>query len=99
MVVIMGTVRIDPARLAGARLAMEAMVTASRAEPGCRHYAYAEDLLEPGLIQVSEHWLDRDAVAFHFATPHMAAWHAQMQALGLYDRNLQIFDAGEPQPL
>ena len=37
---------------------MERMIAASRAEPGCLGYAYAEDILEPGLIRVSEAWQD-----------------------------------------
>jgi len=72
MIIIMGTVRISADRINEARPAMAAMVAASRAEPGCRLYAYAEDLLEPGLIRVSEQWIDQAALSAHFETPHMA---------------------------
>ena len=53
-VVIIGTVRLPPQNLYRARPVMAAMVAASRAEDGCLEYAYAEDLLEKGLIRVSE---------------------------------------------
>ena len=59
MVVVMGTVRVDPDAIERLRPAMEAMMAASRAEDGCLTYAYALDLLEPGLVRVSELWTDR----------------------------------------
>ena len=33
---------------------MHKMIASSRDEPGCLHYSYAEDVLEPGLIHVTE---------------------------------------------
>ena len=50
MVIVMGTVRVDPEAIERLRPAMEAMMAASRAEAGCLTYAYALDLLEPGLV-------------------------------------------------
>jgi len=98
MVIIMGTVRLDPKRLDAARPAMAAMVEGSRAEAGCLHYAYAEDVLDRGLVRVSEFWSDHDALALHRTAPHMAAWRAAWPDLGLRDRDLQIIEAGEPRP-
>ena len=62
MVIVMGTVRIDPAAVEALRPAMQAMMAASRAEDGCLTYAYALDLLEPGLVRISETWTDRTAL-------------------------------------
>jgi quinol monooxygenase YgiN len=58
MLLIIGTIRLPADRLAAARPAMASMIEASRAEPGCLEYSYAEDVLEPGLIQVKERWTD-----------------------------------------
>ena len=95
----MGTVRLPPANLAAARPAMAAMVEASRAEDGCLTYGYAEDVLEPGLVRVTEVWRDQAAVDFHFATPHLAAWRAQWPGLGISERRLFAYEAGDPTPL
>ncbi|MEY2884924.1 MAG: hypothetical protein RL490_2648 [Pseudomonadota bacterium] len=98
MIVIIGTIRIDSRHRTATLAAMQAMILASRAEPGCHRYGYAEDVLEPGLIHVHEVWDDADSLAAHFASPHIAAWRAQWPALGIHDRNLVRYsaDAGTP---
>lgn len=98
-ILILGTIRLPAGRLDAARAAMAAMIAASRAEDGCLDYAYAEDVLEPGLIRVSESWRDRDALARHFASAHIAAWRAAWPALGISDRALRLYEAGAPEPV
>jgi len=99
MLVILGTIRLPPERLAAARGPMAAMVAASRAEEGCIDYAYAEDVLEPGLIRVSEIWRNQAALDLHFQTPHIAAWRAAWPDLSIHDRRLTAYDAGNPRPV
>lgn len=96
MLVVVGTVRLPAARLAAARPAMARMVAASRAEDGCLDYAYAEDIGDPGLIRVIEVWRDQMALDRHFAMPHLAEWRAAWPALGIGERDLRVFEAGEP---
>ena len=98
-VVIVGSVRLPPERLNEARPHMAAMVAASRAEDGCVVYAYAEDLLEPGLIRVSEIWRDQAALDAHARSAHIQAWRAVWTGLGLHDRQLVAYDAGAPRPI
>ena len=95
MIIIMGTVKLPPDRLDGAKPAMQRMVDASRAEPGCLAYAYAQDLLDPATIHVAEQWRDRAALTEHFATPHMAEWRGMMGGLGLTGRDLRVFESDE----
>jgi quinol monooxygenase YgiN len=82
-----------------AKGAMSAMIAASRGEDGCLVYAYAEDVAEPGLIRVSELWRDRDALARHFASAHLAAWRAAWPQLGVSDRSLVLYEVGDPEPV
>jgi quinol monooxygenase YgiN len=98
-VVIVGTVRLPPEHLDDARPHMAAMVAASRAEDGCIVYAYGEDVLEAGLIRVSEVWRDQAALTAHTQSPHIAAWRAAWPALGLHDRQLVAYDAGVSRPI
>jgi quinol monooxygenase YgiN len=99
MILILGTVKLAPDKLDGARAAMERMVDASRAEEGCIAYSYAQDVLDSETIHVIEKWRDRDAVAFHFATPHMAEWRGVMGSLGLNGRDLKVFETDEGAPV
>jgi len=99
MLIILGTVRLPPDNLAQARRHMAAMVTASRAEDGCTHYAYAEDVFEPGLIRVSEVWRDQTALDGHLQSPHIQAWRAVWPELGLHDRRLTAYEAGSSRPV
>ncbi|MGE8318371.1 MAG: putative quinol monooxygenase [Comamonas sp.] len=96
MLLIVGTVRLPAENLDRARPAMRAMVEASRAEPGCLEYGYAEDVLVPGLVHVKELWRDQAALDAHFASTHIAAWRAAWPALGIGDRDLRVYEVGEP---
>ena len=99
MLLIMGTVRIDPAKLAEARPAIETVITATRAEDGCISYAFAQDLLDRGLIRISEAWRDGDALKAHAASPHMAVWREAYASFGITERNLKVHQADEGRAL
>lgn len=95
MILVLGTVKLAPERLAGAIGAMGKMVTASRAEPGCIAYSYAQDLHDPETIHVVEKWRSREALTEHFATPHMAEWRGVMGGLGLSGRDLRMYETDD----
>ena len=88
MIIVAGTVRIDPSRRDAAREVMERMITASRAEDGCIEYSYAVDVLDPSVIRVYEVWRDRESLQAHFRTPHLQAWRAAWHGFGITDRKL-----------
>ena len=98
MLVIIGTIRLPAERLDEARPAMQRMILGSRTEPGCIDYSYAQDVLDAGLIHVTEVWSDRSALDAHFRSPHIAEWRASWPALGIGERNLVLYEAGEPMP-
>jgi len=77
---------------------MRAMIEASRAEEGCLAYSYAEDVLDRGLVRISELWRDDAALEAHFRSAHIAAWRAAWPRLGLGERNLRRYEVGEGEP-
>ncbi len=97
--VVAGTVRVPPDRLEDFRPHMIAMMTASRAEDGCRVYGYAEDVGEPGLIHVFEVWRDQAALDAHALTDHMARWRAAWPGFGVSDRRLIAYEVAGERPL
>ncbi|PSJ37773.1 antibiotic biosynthesis monooxygenase [Sphingomonas deserti] len=99
MLLVVGTIRLPARNLAAARPVMKRMAEASRAEEGCVEYGYAEDVFDPGLIHVKELWVDRGALDRHCAAPHLAEWRATWAALGIGDRDLRVYEVGEPRAL
>ena len=99
MLLIVGTIRLPAGKLESARPVMAEMLRASRAEDGCLDYSYAEDVLDPGLIRVSELWRDREALDRHFASAHVARWRAEWPRLGIGERNLKVYEVGDPRPV
>jgi quinol monooxygenase YgiN len=97
--IIAGTVRVPPDKLAALKPHMQKMLAASRAEDGCVTYSYGEDVAEPGLIRVFEAWRDQAAIDAHFASPHMAEWRAAGAQLGVADRRLSLYEVTAERPL
>lgn len=91
-VAVIGQFRIPAERMDEARPAMRKVMDATRAEDGCIEYNYAEDVLDPGLIRVSEVWASREQLAAHLKTPHMAVWAEERAGLGLTGRAITVYD-------
>ena len=45
-----------------------------------------------------EVWRDKAALDAHFSSPHIAKWRSSWPALGIGERNLVLYEAGEPMP-
>ena len=96
MLLIIGTVRLPSENLKNARISMQQMVDASRAEDGCAEYVYAEDLFDAGLIHIKELWRDQEALNRHFESEHIKVWRETWPIFGIGERNLKLYDLGEP---
>jgi quinol monooxygenase YgiN len=92
MVIIAGTLRVPPEKLAAFKPHMEKMLLASRAEDGCLTYSYAIDVQDPGLVRVFEAWRDQSAIDAHFHAPHLAEWRSSWSAFGVSDRKLSLYE-------
>ena len=88
-VILAGTVRFPPDRMAESKARMLEMMRLSRAEDGCIAYVYSEDLAEPGLIHVFEIWRDEAALHGHHTSPHFVAWRASRDEIGMSDRRMK----------
>lgn len=98
MLMVIGTARLGEGALEAGHGALEAMVAASRAEPGCIDYAYAIDILDPSTLRITEKWVDEGALAAHFQTPHMAAFQKALGSLDVTITDVRKFqtDGGAP---
>ena len=99
MIIVAGTVRIEPSKLQEARGIMERMITASRAEDGCHAYSYSVDVLDPAVVHVFELWQDEATLQRHFQTPHLHEWRAAWSSFGISDRKLSMHTVSSSRPL
>jgi quinol monooxygenase YgiN len=98
-VIVIGQFRFPPEKMEAARGPMRKVMLATRAESGCVAYNYAEDVIDPGLIRVSEVWETREQLTTHLQTAHMAVWAEERAALGLSGRDIAVFEADGGTPL
>lgn len=99
MILLAGAIRFPPANVSAAREAMARMIEATRLEEGCRHYAFGEDVLEPGVIRISELWRDQAALDTHAASTHMREWREAGRDLGVHGGDLRVYEVDEGRPL
>jgi len=91
MLILSVFLRVPPDQVEVLRPHMEAVIAASRAEPGCLFYTLAEDIAEPGLIRAFEVYTDDAALKAHGESEHFKAWRA---ASGQYPReDRTLYDA------
>lgn len=79
--------------------AVVAMMQASRAEDGCLDYTFARDLADPNTLVLFERWRDREALAAHGASAHMAEFQKVLAANPPEARELRIYETDEGAPL
>lgn len=88
MLIVAGTIEVDPDHRDAMFAAVAPMVEATRAEPGCRAYVFSPDPDDPGLVHLYELWDDQAALDAHFASDHMAAWQARSADLPIRGRDI-----------
>ncbi len=99
MLVIAGTIQIDPSKVSEATPASLEVMEATRAESGCISYSFSADLGKPGLIHVFEEWQSQDDLDAHFKTPHMAKFQQAMAGFGIQGMKVQRYEVSSVKPL
>ncbi|MGH0030117.1 MAG: putative quinol monooxygenase [Myxococcota bacterium] len=99
MLVIAGTISIDPAKREEAIQAAIEMMEETRKEPGCISYTFSADLSEPGDFRIFEEWESQQALDAHFEAPHMAKFQGQMGGFGVRGMKVQRYEVASVGPL
>jgi quinol monooxygenase YgiN len=99
MILIAGTVDVDPERREAALAAGRPHMEATRGWPGCLDYLWSADPLVPGRIYVYERWSDRESLAAHFAGPHYRAMRDTIAAHGIRGVAVLKYRAGRSEPV
>lgn len=99
MLVVAGTIEIDPANRDAAVAAALRMMEETQREPGCLSYTFSADLAEPGRFRIFEEWQDEAALHAHFKAPHMAAFQKAVAGLGVRRMAIQRYDVSAVGPV
>ena len=92
MLVIAGTITIDPAKLEEAKQAATIMMAETHKEPGNAQYVFSGSFSDGGVVHIFEEWESQEALDFHFKTPHMAEFQAKVGSLGVKDMKLKKYE-------
>lgn len=83
MVIVAGTITVDPSKRTQLETAFDRMRAATLKEAGCIEYQAYADRKDPSTVLVFEKWQSEDALRAHFATPHMAEFGAALAQAGV----------------
>ena len=98
MIVVNGIITASEDSIAAMKAAIAKMEAASQAEDGCHDYTFSVELNNPAVMRITECWESMDALAAHFATPHMAEFQAAMAAHPPSSVEVKFYEASEVQP-
>jgi len=93
MIIVGGTIRIDPDKREAFLPHAKKMLAATRQEAGCLVYSYAFDVEDAGLVRIYEAWQSRAHSDAHYEVPHMADWRAALKDLGAHSRAIKAYDS------
>ncbi len=99
MLVIAGSIVIDPAKREAAIAAALEMMKVTRQEAGCISYTFSADLTDPGGFRIFEEWESQAALDAHFKVPHMAKFQAAMGGFGVKDLQVKRYEISSVGPL
>ncbi|MDH3681957.1 MAG: antibiotic biosynthesis monooxygenase [Acidimicrobiia bacterium] len=99
MLIIAGTISVDPDHRSRFLDEVAPMVAASRAEDGCQAYVFSADPTDTDLIRLYELWDSEDALAAHFASDHMAEWRERSAKLPVTARDIAKYTVSTVSPL
>lgn len=99
MIILSGTVDVEPERRDAALQVGLPHMRATRAQSGCLDYNWGADLLTPGRIYVYERWESQAALEAHFAGPHYRAMRDTIAAHGLSGANVLKYRISLSEPV
>lgn len=98
MILIAGTIDVDPQKRDAAIEAGRPHMEATRAWKGCLDYVWSADPLVEGRIYVLERWEGEEDLAAHFKGPHYLAMRNTIASFGIRGVDVQKYrnDLAEP---
>jgi quinol monooxygenase YgiN len=99
MIIVMGHAKLGAGEIDRLKDAMAKQIEATNAEPGCLHYGYSRDVLDPDTLIISERWTDQAAIDGHFKSAHMAEFNAVLATAKVLGLSVKAYENGEVRTL
>ena len=77
MVIVAGTIKVNPNQRADFLASTVELVAATLAEHGCQAYTFSADPINEDNVNLFEVWEDNDALDTHLASTHLVTWYEQ----------------------
>lgn len=92
-IIILGRVDFEPGHRERWLEHIDALVAATRAEPGCRRYDVLADPASPTGVMAIEIYDSADAFAAHGASSHLAEFLAKTKECKTRQSNVEMYEA------
>ncbi len=94
MLIVTGTIEIDPAHIGPTKAAALKLMAETRKEAGCHVYEFSQLIEAPHRFRVYEEWEDAAALKAHGESAHMAAFRDVLGKIGILSRDIETIEAG-----
>ena len=99
MILVAGTIDVDPERRAEALEAGKPHVAGTRTQKGCVAYVWSADPTVEGRIVVYEHWESEADLAAHFKNEHYLNMRETIGSFGLRGFDVSKFRVDHREPV
>jgi quinol monooxygenase YgiN len=91
VLVLAGSVRIDPAKRSDVVEATIDVMQEARKQPGCISFVFSADLEDPGVLHVFQEWETPEALNRHLTAPRVEAVRLRLGSLGVREIAVQRY--------
>ena len=99
MLIVAGTINVDPADVDQLRVAAAEMMAATHKEPGNVEYVFSVSVADPGNVQIFEVWESGEDLEKHFTLPHMDTFQSMLKNITITGRSLHRYEVASFEPM
>jgi len=92
MLIVSGTLTIDPADAPKLAAAATTMMAETLKETGCHQYVFSQSMADPSKVQIFEMWQSDEELAAHFEMPHMADFRGALADVNVTSREIYKYE-------
>jgi len=92
VILVLGRVEFHPDDFEAVKPLAATLMRETAKEDGCIKYSFAEDLVEPNCLQLSECWRDDAALRAHLLSAHIQAYRAGLKGLRVVSREVKRYE-------